>query len=111
VSGKHLGLDQPEPHSVPFDIVDSAVLRDSLLRIASWVADHGITGSGVFQSARELLLREHPGVLRDAVGTLIGEDQQLTEPARVLVQSLPRQPSVLPIQGPPGSGKTFTGAR
>ena len=27
------------------------------------------------------------------------------------MQSLPRQTSVLPIQGPPGSGKTFTGAR
>ena len=108
------GASSSTPHPtalVPFDIVDSTVLRDSLLRIAVWVADHGITGSGKFQSARELLLRERPGVLRSAVGTLIGEDHQLTEPAKALVQSLPRQASVLPIQGPPGSGKTFTGAR
>jgi len=108
------GASSSAPHPtalVPFDIVDSTVLRDSLLRIASWVADHGITGSGRFQSARELLLREPPGVPRGAVGTLIGEDHQLTEAAKALLRLLPRQASVLPIQGPPGSGKTFTGAR
>jgi predicted RecB family nuclease len=96
---------------IPFDIVDSTVLSDSILRMATWVADHGITGSGKFQSARELLLRERPSVLRGDVGILIGEDEQLTEAARNLTHLLPLQPSVLPIQGPPGSGKTFTGAR
>jgi predicted RecB family nuclease len=96
---------------VPFDIVDSKVLSDSILRMATWVADHGITGSGKFQSARELLLRERPAVLQGVVGILIGEDEQLTEAAKTLTHLLPRQPSVLPIQGPPGSGKTFTGAR
>jgi len=108
------GASASTPHPtalVPFDIVDSTVLRDSLLRIAVWVADHGITGSGRFQSERELLRRERPSVLRGTIGTLIGEDEQLTEAAKALVQSLPRQASVLPIQGPPGSGKTFTGAR
>jgi Ni2+-binding GTPase involved in maturation of urease and hydrogenase len=91
--------------------VDSTVLRDSILRIASWVADHDIAGSGEFQSARGLLLRERPSALGHAVGTLIGEGEQLTEDAKVLVASLAREASVLPIQGPPGSGKTFTGAR
>ena len=52
--------------------MDSTVLRDSILRIALSVADHGISGSGRFQSARELLLRERPSVLRGTVGTLIG---------------------------------------
>jgi predicted RecB family nuclease len=108
------GASSPAPHPtalVPFDIVNSTVQRDSLLRIASWVADRGITGSGRFQSARGLLLRARPSVLTSAVGTLIGENEQLTEPARALTQLLPSQASVLPIQGPPGSGKTFTGAR
>ena len=108
------GASSSAPHPtalVPFDIVDSSVLRDSLLRIAFWVADHGITGSGRYQSARELLLRDRPSVMQGNVWTLIGEDQQLTEAAKTLVQSLPREASVLPIQGPPGSGKTFTGAR
>jgi predicted RecB family nuclease len=96
---------------VPFDIVDSTVLSDSILRIASWVADQGIAGSGQFQSALGLLLRERPSVLRGTVGTLIGDDERLTKEAKVLVGSLAREASVLPIQGPPGSGKTFTGAR
>jgi predicted RecB family nuclease len=101
----------PHPTTlVPYDIVDSSVLSDSLFRIASWVADRGIAGSGQFQSARELLLREPPAALRN-VEVLIGEDGRLTEDAKALVSSLARQPSVLPIQGPPGSGKTFTGAR
>jgi len=108
------GASSSVPHPtalVPFDIVDSTVLSDSVFRIASWVADHGITGSGKFQSARELLLRERPSLPFDGVGTLIDEDEQLTEAAKTLTHLLPRQASVLPIQGPPGSGKTFTGAR
>ena len=108
------GASSSAPHPtalIPYGIVDSTVLRDSLFRIASWVADQGITESGRFQSARALLLRERPSVALDRVGTLIGEDGQLTKEAKVLVESLAREASVLPIQGPPGSGKTFTGTR
>jgi predicted RecB family nuclease len=108
------GASSPAPHPtalVPYDIVDSTVLRDSLLRTATRVADHGIAGSRRFQSALELLLRARPSVLRGEVGTLIGEDERLTEAAKSLTNLLSRQASVLPIQGPPGSGKTFTGAR
>jgi predicted RecB family nuclease len=102
----------PHPTAlVPFGIVGSTVLSDSLFRIASRVADDGITGNGQFQAARQFLLRQPPAALRDNVEVLIGEDERLTEAAMALVSSLPRQPSVLPIQGPPGSGKTFTGAR
>jgi hypothetical protein len=108
------GAASSAPHPtalVPFDIVDSRVLSDSIVRMASSVADCGITGSGKFQSARELLLHERPSVLRGPVSTLIGEDEQLTDAAKALVGSLAHEASVLPIQGPPGSGKTFTGAR
>jgi uncharacterized protein len=91
--------------------VGSIVLRDSLLRMATWVADHSITGSGRFRSARGLLLRERPSVPLDELKTLIGEDGHLTKAAKALLESLGREASVLPIQGPPGSGKTFTGAR
>lgn len=93
-------------------VVASATFKPTVqFRGTPAVADHGITGSGEIQSARELLLRARPSVLRGAVGTLIGEDHHLTEAAKALVRLLPRQASVLPIQGPPGSGKTFTGAR
>jgi predicted RecB family nuclease len=102
----------PHPTSlVPFEIIGSTVLQDSILRIGSWVLDNGIIRSGSFQSARELLLRTPPSVLKGTVGTLIGDDEQLTKDAKALVGSLAGKPFVLPIQGPPGSGKTFTGAR
>jgi uncharacterized protein len=108
------GAASPVPHPtalIPFDIVDSTVLSDSLFRFASWVAEHGIAGKGQFQPARELLRRQHPRALENFEGTLIGDDGQLTSSAKVLVCSLARETSVLPIQGPPGSGKTFTGGR
>ena len=102
----------PHPTAlVPFDIVGSTVLSDSLFRIASWVAEHGIAGAGQFQPARELLLRQRPRALGKFERTLVGEDGQLTPTAKALVRSLARETSVLPIQGPPGSGKTFTGGR
>ncbi|HTR24872.1 MAG TPA: TM0106 family RecB-like putative nuclease [Terriglobales bacterium] len=102
----------PHPTAlVPYNIVGSTALSDSLFRIASWVAEHGIAAAGQFQPARQLLLRRPPANLRGDIGVLIGEDGRLTEAAKTLVNSLASQPSVLPIQGPPGSGKTFTGAR
>lgn len=102
----------PHPTAlVPFNTVDSTVLSDSIFRLASWVAVHGIAGAGPFQAARELLLSQHPIALEDFGGTLIGADGQLTSSAKILVRSLLGVTSVLPIQGPPGSGKTFTGGR
>lgn len=108
------GASSAVPHPtalVPFDIVNSTVLRDSILRLALWVADHGIAGQRKFRAARDLLLRERPRVLERTVETLISGDGFLTKTAKDIVQRLPRQASVLPIQGPPGSGKTFTAAR
>jgi predicted RecB family nuclease len=102
----------PHPTAlVPFDIVGSTVLSDSLFRLASYVAEHGIAGAGQFQPARELLLRQRPRALGKFERTLVGEDGQLTPSAKALVLSLANETSVLPIQGPPGSGKTFTGGR
>jgi hypothetical protein len=108
------GATSSVPHPtalIPFDIVDSEVLRSSLLRVASAVADSGMAGQGIFQAARDLLLRRGPLTLENVSGPLIGSDGFLTESAIQLVLSLSSQPCVLPIQGPPGSGKTFSGAR
>jgi uncharacterized protein len=106
------GSQVPHPTAlVPFNIVDSTVLSDSIFRLASWVVEHGIAAAGQFQAARELPLRQRPVALGNFTGALIGGDGQLTSSAKVLVRSLARATSVLPIQGPPGSGKTFTGGR
>jgi predicted RecB family nuclease len=103
----------PVPHPtalIPFDIMDSRVLSCSLLRLGSWVADNQMVGPGRFEAARSLLLRRPPQTISGAQ-RLIDEQERLTQPARDLLQSLARNPSVLPIQGPPGSGKTYSGAR
>ncbi len=107
------GISSPVPHPtalIPRNIVKSPALRDSVFRLATDVADHGF-GGGHLQAAKNLLLRRRPQALQDSIGSLIGEGGGLTEAAKKLVLDLPKEASVLPIQGPPGSGKTFTGAR
>ncbi|PYU22701.1 MAG: nuclease [Acidobacteria bacterium] len=96
---------------IPLDVVDAAPQRETLLRLGYWVADHGISGPGQFQAARDLLLRQAPRRGLGDIGHLLNEHGQLTDVARQLVLSLPSQAAVLPLQGPPGSGKTYTGAR
>src|SRR5262249_9180174 len=87
-------------------IVDSTVLAEALLRIAEDVVEHGMVGGTRYRAARELLLgrsprlqggafEPHDGETAVAFATRIGADLDHT---------------VLPIQGPPGAGKTFTGA-
>jgi uncharacterized protein len=102
----------PQPTAlIPYDIVGSDVLRDSLIRLGSWVAANGIDGQGLYRAERDLLLRRTPRALKSALGPVIGSDGQLTQAAKDLVLRLTLEPSALPVQGPPGSGKTFTGAR
>ena len=108
------GASSSVPHPtalIPQDIVDSKPQRDSLLSLGSWVADNGIGGPGPFRAARDLLLRQPPRASFGNLESLIDAHQQMTDAARKLVLSLPSQVSVLPVQGPPGSGKTYTGAR
>jgi uncharacterized protein len=63
-------------------VITGGAVAESLFRLGSWFADNGINATaGKYHAARDLLLR------------------------------LPRTDHVLPIQGPPGSGKTYTGAR
>src|SRR6185437_13461430 len=54
----------PHPTSlIPYEIIKTDVLRTSLFRLASWVADNHIAGPGQHQAARDLLLRQHPPAL------------------------------------------------
>jgi predicted RecB family nuclease len=108
------GISSPVPHPtalIPYNIVKSTALRDSLLRLAADVADHGLNAHGHFQAAKDLLLRKDPRALKNPIQSLFDEDGQLIGVAKKLVLALPQEASVLPIQGPPGSGKTFSGAR
>jgi uncharacterized protein len=90
-------------------VVRSHVLADSLLRLGEWVAKHGIDAPGEHRAARDLLLRRRPRLAASAGSALEMAGEGGVAAARRLALALNR--SALPIQGPPGSGKTFTGAR
>jgi uncharacterized protein len=86
--------------------VGGQVMADSLVRIGEYVAAHGLHGDGPYQAARDLLLKVPPRV----------GDQPLRHETETTVQAAVRlcghlTGGVLPIQGPPGAGKTFTGAQ
>ncbi len=96
-----------DPEAVfAFDRVPNDELKKALARVGEYVADHGLNGAGPYAAARHLLLREPPR-LNGAPLRQPGETA-LQAGLRVMGQ---RPFGVLPIQGPPGSGKTYTAAR
>jgi AAA domain len=80
--------EAPHPRAlIPGTPVPTQVLEDAVFDVAQWVADHGIDAPGPHLAVRDLLLRT---------------------PSPSLT---PDNGSYLAIQGPPGSGKTWEGAR
>lgn len=106
------GINSEVPHPealVPVDNIGDAELRESLLRLGVALAVTGLEGAGNRRAAADLLLRAHPRVGQVTGDSLRAADEDPLAAARRLALSLDR--STLPIQGPPGSGKTYTGAR
>jgi len=104
------GGDPPHPEAlVPLNIYGDKEQRAALLRLGEWVAEHGVDAPGPWRAARDMLLRRPP-----SVGQVAGEPLQ--EPGESGLDAACRLIEVidhgaLAIQGPPGSGKTYTGAR
>src|SRR6267378_4149026 len=71
--------------------------------------DDGVDSRGRFLSARDLLLRAKPRLQGEPGGALKRPGETGSEAACRLALELAG--GILPIQGPPGSGKTYTGAR
>ena len=105
-----LTSDAPHPTSlVPFDFISPDAQEASLLRIGEWVADHGIEADGPYRTARDLLLRRPPRTGQAHGESLVRAHEEVSAAAVRLALAVDE--SYLPIQGPPGSGKTYTGAR
>ena len=88
------------------DSVLTDVMADALLRLGIHVADNEMAGPGAYQAARDLLLKVPPRLGAEPL-QLAGES---ASDAGVRV-STKMMSGVLPIQGPPGAGKTFTAAQ
>lgn len=100
----------PHPKGlIACDVIDADELRDSLLRLASWIVGNDIMGTGPFQAARDLLLHQPPNLSGETIESIRAKSDDLTETSKQLALALDH--STLPIQGPPGSGKTYIGAR
>jgi predicted RecB family nuclease len=100
----------PHPHSlIPYEYVNDDVMRSSLLGLGKLVSSLGFERATTGQSAVDLILARPPRVGQQPGKPLIGDGEPTLDAAIRLVGQLDR--SVLPIQGPPGSGKTYTGAR
>ncbi|MCU1457147.1 MAG: protein of unknown function, putative recB domain [Actinomycetia bacterium] len=81
-------MQGPHPRGlVPDRPRTTAAMESAITRVAEWVVEHGMGAPGPYRAARDLLLRNPrvPGA------------PAFSEP-------------YLAIQGPPGSGKTYTGA-
>jgi predicted RecB family nuclease len=91
-----------------FDDVRAKEAATSLLRLATWIHGNGIDSPGPYRCARDLLLRHSPRLLSRITGSLARAGEAPLAAARRLLLLL--DSSLLAIQGPPGSGKTFTAA-
>jgi uncharacterized protein len=93
---------------IPNEHVRTDNHRESLVQLGTWVAEHRIDPPDpAWRAARDLLLRRPPRAGQASGSPLRREGETETEAAVRLVGALDR--SLLAIQGPPGSGKTFTG--
>lgn len=102
----------PAPHPtslVPHDYFFTDTQRESLIRIGEWIADHGIEAEGPYRAARSLLRRLPPRAGQVPGQPLLAAGEDPVDAAIRAAKSL--DASSLPIQGPPGSGKTYTGAQ
>jgi predicted RecB family nuclease len=88
-------------------VVNTAVLAEALLRIADDVIQGSVLDGTRYRAARELLNGRPPRLRNSSF------EQGTTENAvQFAVRIAPDlDDTVLAIQGPPGAGKTFTGAR
>jgi uncharacterized protein len=80
----------------------------ALYRIGAWAAENGVDAAGRYRAGRDLLLRRPPRLINGEKLQQLASETAVNTANRIV---LALEDSVFAIQGPPGSGKTYTGAR
>jgi predicted RecB family nuclease len=80
----------------------------ALYRIAAWAAENGVDAAGRYRAGRDLLLRRPPRLINGEKLQQLASETAVNTANRIV---LALEDSVFAIQGPPGSGKTYTGAQ
>ncbi|MEA2674791.1 MAG: hypothetical protein QOI92_1983, partial [Chloroflexota bacterium] len=102
-------LKQGQPKAlIPLEYFATDVIRGSLLRTADWVLANGLDAPAPRRAALDLLQRRAPR-LRAPGATLKADGETSLQAAVRLGRELVG--GTLAIQGPPGSGKTYTAAQ
>ena len=101
-----------EAHPATVYMWDSPLNTESqagaLCRIGEWVAENGVDAPGKYRAGRDLLLRRPPRLAGGERLARRASEKVVTTAERI---GIALEDSTFAIQGPPGSGKTYTGAR
>jgi AAA domain/RNase_H superfamily len=89
--------------------VDPGSLMTSLMDVANAVDDDGLSHQWPYHAAKDLLMKRKPKLNGGEEGAYLQGGEDRVNAAIRIALSLDK--SYLAIQGPPGSGKTYTGAR
>ena len=109
-----LSISEKAMHSLPTAIfrdpvVDAKPLEEALLAFAERVRDNGFEDAGLYAAASELLRARLPRRSSGIGEALRRADEDAGQALARLCSEL--NGGVLPVQGPPGAGKTTQGAR
>jgi hypothetical protein len=100
----------PLPRAVfPFTVYRDEQHRRALRDLAHAVLDHGLLADGPMRAARLLVARAAPQITGLAPGGPLYDGDLTLDTMSAVVSSLDSSP--LFVQGPPGSRKTYNGAR
>jgi len=103
--GPSANHDEHYSRIIFYDDVDTRVKEEAIIRLAEWVVNHGVKNPDIaYKSIRSLLMREFSQTKKEV-------PMQEDKLAYCKEWASNLEDSYLPIQGPPGSGKSYMGSR